>query len=267
MSVAAVELQQQAPMGSCCLDQLDQWNCVLSATTLQISLEAYDESILEMIDSLSHVFCDPTCDLCCPRGLKVTWLPGVPGVFLISTSTSAVVLMRAKDGYVVKSKYPEYSYEGFEEFPVPGHNSMNQDEKDRWSTRMTKNLRHGTPHPHMKDLPSVMEEILHSGEKALAIEEVREILGGNHHFRVRRGEGDEVVMMIVTEGPDQRMCVKCAEEERWHGAAKLRQKSQPRGSRHRHGLNTSNASPAARVDYSKLFPTQPDGMGKGAASS
>lgn len=160
--------------------------------------------------------------------------------------------MKAKDGHVLVSKSPEFSYEGFEEFPVPGTELMKLDERESWSLRLTTILRRRTPHPHVRDLTSLMHDVLKRGEPPLSIEHTREILGGNHHFRVRsvKGEGDKAEhMVIVTEGPEQRQCPKCAEEERWHGATRSREKHQPGGRRHRHG---SCDSPAAAVDYSQL---------------
>ena len=166
--------------------------------------------------------------------------------------------MLASDGYVLHSKSPDFSYEGFEEFPDPGTAGMEQADRDSWSTRMTKVLRHGTAHPHVKDLTSLMHDILKAGDQPLTIEETREILGGNHHFRVRsvKGEGDKVEhMVIVTEGPEPDKCEMCKEEGRWHRAARSRQKeaersSQNGGRRNRH--RGGHRSPPATVDYSQL---------------
>ena len=156
--------------------------------------------------------------------------------------------MKASDGQVLHSKSDEYSYEGFEERPAPGTRLMGAAERLRWSKRMTKQLRYETEHPHMKDLPSLMCDILGRNDRPRTIEETREILGGNHHFRVRsvKGEGDKVEhTVIVTEGPEQQECPLCAEEGRWHGAADSR-KSDRR--EHRGG----HSSKAAAVDYNKL---------------
>jgi hypothetical protein len=170
--------------------------------------------------------------------------------------------MLARDGHVVHSKCPDYSYEGFNEFPVPGHAQLGENARDRWSTRLTTILRRKTPHPHVKDLPSLMRDVLRKGDQPLTLQRIREILGGNHHFRVRPlGEGKQVVHMVVgTEGPEPHVCKQCAEEERWHGAARRREdektaENQRRGRMHRHG---PCSSPAAGVDYSQLFETQPE---------